>query len=67
MLAALRERAASGRGQLVDLAETDALAATFASVAAHAQYQGELEQRNVVWFRDPLQGRSRRPMATFTS
>ena len=56
VLAALRERAASGRGQLVDLAETDALAATFASVAAHAQYQGELEQRNVVWFRDPLQG-----------
>ena len=56
MLAALRERAASGRGQLVDLAETDALATTFASVAAHAQYQGELEQRNVVWFRDPLQG-----------
>ena len=56
VLAALRERAASGRGQLVDLAETDALAATFASVAAHALYQGELEQRNVVWFRDPLQG-----------
>ena len=56
VLAALRERAASGRGQLVDLAETDALATTFASVAAHAQYQGELGQRNVVWFRDPLQG-----------
>ncbi len=56
VLAALRERAASGRGQLVDLAETDALATTFASVASHAQYQGELEQRNVVWFRDPLQG-----------
>ena len=56
VLAALRERAASGRGQLVDLSETDALAATFASVASHAQYQGELEQRNVVWFRDPLQG-----------
>ncbi len=56
VLAALRERARSGRGQLVDLAETDALAATFASVASHAQYQGELEQRNVVWFRDPLRG-----------
>ncbi|MYE47660.1 MAG: CoA transferase [Chloroflexi bacterium] len=56
LLAALRERAASGRGQLVDLAETDALATTFASVAAHAQYQGELDQRNVVWFRDPLRG-----------
>ena len=56
ILAALRQQGRSGRGQLVDVAETDALATTFASVAAHAQYQGELEQRRVVWFQDPLEG-----------
>lgn len=56
VLAALRARARNGRGQLVDVAESDVLATTFASIATHAQYQAETGKRRVMWFEDPLGG-----------